>query len=282
MNFVPEGVILSEYGILEKDGIFFYSASDFARESLFYPMWGAKYLCASPYVVSHRTFDAFLLFYITDGELYFTCRGQSFTAGANDIVLLDCKHPHEYHARGPVRFYWFHFRGAASQAYCDRLWERAGAHFPNHPEAEQHFARMQQLLRTQAGNDDSSSVCIHRLLALLNAEPSRSLSPPVVRAKNYIFAHYQENISVDDIAAQAALSRYHFSRIFRTEVGTSPHSYLTEVRLLHAKQLLLETSDSIEQIAAACAFCSSSNFIRTFRRINGLTPAKFRQMFHSL
>ena len=207
MNFVPEGVILSESGILEKDGIFFYSASDFARESLFYPMWGAKYLCASPYVVSHRTFDAFLLFYITDGELYFTCRGQSFTAGANDIVLLDCKHPHEYHARGPVRFYWFHFRGAASQAYCDRLWKRAGAHFPNHPEAEQHFARMQQLLRTQAGNDDSSSVCIHRLLALLNAEPSRSLSPPVVRAKNYIFAHYRENISVDDIAAQAALSR---------------------------------------------------------------------------
>ena len=66
------------------------------------------------------------------------------------------------------------------------------------------------------------------------------------------------------------------------EIGTSPHSYLTEVRLLHAKQLLLETSDSIEQIAAACAFCSSSNFIRTFRRINGLTPAKFRQMFHSL
>ena len=282
MNFVPEGVILSESGILEKDGIFFYSASDFARESLFYPMWGAKYLCASPYVVSHRTFDAFLLFYITDGELYFTCRGQSFTAGANDIVLLDCKHPHEYHARGPVRFYWFHFRGAASQAYCDRLWERAGAHFPNHPEAEQHFARMQQLLRTQAGNDDSSSVCIPRLLALLNAEPSRSLSPPVVRAKNYIFAHYRENISVDDIAAQAALSRYHFSRIFRMEIGTSPHSYLTEVRLLHAKQLLLETSDSIEQIAAACAFCSSSNFIRTFRRINGLTPAKFRQMFHSL
>ena len=282
MNSVPEGVILSEAGILEKDGIFFYSASDFARENLFYPMWGANYLCTAPYAVSHRTFDAFLLFYIADGELSFTCRSQSFVARAQDVVLLDCKYAHEYHAEQPVRFYWFHFRGAASQAYCDRLWERAGAHFPNHPEAGQLFVRMQQLLRAQTGSDDSCSVCIHRLLASLNAAPSRALSPPVMCARNYMFAHYQENISIDDIAAQAALSRYHFSRIFRMETGTSPHSYLTEVRLLHAKQLLLETSDSVEQIAAACAFCSSSNFIRTFRRINGLTPAKFRQMFHSL
>ena len=282
MHSVPEGVILSESGILEKEGIFFYSPWDLAREVLFSPMGGAKYRGASPFLVSHRTFDAFLLFYITEGELYFTYRGQSFAAGANDIVLLDCKHAHEYHAREPVTFFWFHFRGAASQAYCDRLWERTGAHFPNHPEAMQHISRMQQLLRTQAGNDDSSSVCIHRLLALLNADPGHSLSPPVMQAKNYIFAHYQENISVGDMAAQAALSRYHFSRLFRMEIGTSPHSYLTEVRLSRAKQLLLETSDSVEQIAAACAFCSSSNFIRTFRRINGLTPAKFRQMFHSL
>ena len=130
MNSVPEGVILSEAGILEKDGIFFYSASDFARENLFYPMWGANYLCTAPYAVSHRTFDAFLLFYIADGELSFTCRSQSFVARAQDVVLLDCKYAHEYHAEHPVRFYWFHFRGAASQAYCDRLWERAGAHFP--------------------------------------------------------------------------------------------------------------------------------------------------------
>lgn len=281
MSHVPEGIILSESGILQQEGIYFYSPSEFARENLFYLMWGAKYLCDAPYQVRQRTFDAFLFFYISSGELEFTYREQRFTAKQNDIVLLDCKHVHEYSAKAPVRFTWFHFRGGASQAYCDQLWKQTGAHFPNHPTAEPYFQYIHQLLQQQTGSDDMASIYIHRLLGFLNLRPVRRPSPAVAKVQNYIAAHYGEDLSIDDLAAQAALSRYHFSRIFRQEVGTSPHAYLLEVRLRNAKRMLLETDFSIEEISRACAFCSASNFIRTFRQSNGLTPAKFRQMFRA-
>lgn len=277
-----KGVIEAEQGIAQKDGIYFHTASPFAQQHLFYPLWGATYTCLPPYCVDRReAFDFFLLFYITQGELRFHYRGRGFTAGAGSVVLLDCKPQNLYYTDGLTRFHWFHFAGAAAQAYADRLWEAHGALFEDRAPLAHYFQSILEMLRAGDANDDLLSVRIHQLLCLLAmpAAYETRLSPPIERAKALIEARFSESLTIDELAAAAVLSRYHFSRLFRRETGLSPHGYLIKTRIDHAKRLLSETRGSVEEIAEACAFCSSSNFIRAFRQSTGMTPSRFRQIF---
>lgn len=281
MNGDSVGIIQSELGIVAKDGIYFHAASAFAQAHLFHLMWGADYYCVSPYSVKRKGFDAFILFFVRNGSMKVRYRGKTFVAETGDVVFLNCNYAHHYWTEGGVRFYWFHFRGPAADAYCERYWNAHGAHFKNLIACERYFGEVQQMLRQKNADDDAISVRIHRLLAILSMplKPSRQVPESIQMVQDYIDQNFNKPISVDDMAQQVSLSRHYFSRVFQAETGIAPHAYLIEVRIEHAKRLLSETTLSVEQISADCAFCSASNFIRTFRKSTGMTPHKFRQLF---
>ena len=93
----------------------------------------------------------------------------------------------------------------------------------------------------------------------------------------YIHANLTNEITVEELAAAAALSRFHFSRIFKATTGQSPSRFIGQLRLDLAKSLLVE-GRSIAGIAYDCGFSSESNFARSFRRVTGLTPAQHRNL----
>ncbi|MDO4634237.1 MAG: AraC family transcriptional regulator [Eubacteriales bacterium] len=284
MNLRQQGIIRTESGILEKQGIYFHNASSFAQQYLYYGLWGAEYVCTEPYQVNRRDFQAFLLFYIREGAMQVTYRNQCFTAKTGDVVLLDCQHPHRYAAVNQVRFSWFHFQGSASSAYCRELWHSSGAHFPDSSVLSDSFDQMLRLFQLGQEADDQISVGIHSILSHLHSRPNaqgtpvQHLSPQIARAKQWLTEHALESISIEAAADIAGLSRYHFTRRFQREAGNSPYTYLLEVRLTYAKQQLTETENSVEQIAFDCAFSSSSNFIRAFKKSTGMTPHQFRML----
>lgn len=142
MDIRQQGVIRFEPGIIEKEGIYFHTASAFAQQHLFYGLWGARYLCSAPYSVRRKHLNAFLMFYIHSGEMQFTYRDQTFTASADDIVLIDCNFPHHYYTKREAQFSWFHFHGNASQAYCDLLWKNNGALFSKQYGLEKDFQKI--------------------------------------------------------------------------------------------------------------------------------------------
>ena len=85
--------------------------------------------------------------------MQFTYRDQTFTASADDIVLIDCNFPHHYYTKREAQFSWFHFHGNASQAYCDLLWKNNGALFSKQYGLEKDFQKIMQMrcsLRRQA------------------------------------------------------------------------------------------------------------------------------------
>lgn len=280
MNLRNQGIIRSESGIIKKDGIYFHTSSGFAQQNLFYALWGANYLCTAPYRVDRKGFNAFLFFFIQSGEMYFEYRGRSFVACKNDVVLLDCNYQHYYYANEPVQFYWFHFHGACSAAYCDLLWKDSGALFKNLYALEGLFLDILKMLPMEPVADDRISVTIHRILSLLNTNGHMHtpLSSQIIQAQQWMDAHFKENISISDVAEQVSLSRYYFSRRFREETGMTPHDYLMNVRISYAKDRLANHVESIEQIAYDCAFCSSSNFIQAFKTKTGITPHQFRSI----
>jgi AraC family transcriptional regulator len=279
MENPQEGMILNEKGILHKDGIYIHTPTGFAVNNLFYIRLAAMYTCDAPYRVERKKLNAFLLFYILEGELHFEYRGEKFTAPHGSVVLIDAKDPHVYYARSQVRFYWFHFNGNAAQAYFDRLHETKKPSAIDAPNLEEEFARIHNSMKEDIADDDRISVRIHRILAgLCSPETSgRRYSDPVMKARLFMDTHYREKLSVREIAAHVSLSLYYFSKLFREETEVTPYNYLTGVRLKNAMRMLIETDLTIEQIADICAFCSSANFIRCFRLHTGMTPSQFRK-----
>lgn len=99
------------------------------------------------------------------------------------------------------------------------------------------------------------------------------------RVRDFIDANLDRDIGVDDLAAVACLSQYHFIRAFKAATGLPPHRYLGLRRLERAKALLRLGHMSLADIALACRFSSQANFTRAFRRSVGLPPGEYRLRF---
>ena len=106
--------------------------------------------------------------------------------------------------------------------------------------------------------------------------PRRGLSRRALnRACSFIAENLGERFTLDDLARQAGVSRFHFARLFRVSTGDSPMAYLLKSRIERAKQMLLQDDRPVCEIAAVLGFCDQSHLTRTFRRLTGLTPREF-------
>ena len=94
--------------------------------------------------------------------------------------------------------------------------------------------------------------------------------------RRYIENHFKENLTLDDLAAVAHVSKYYLSHAFSREYGTSPINYLLSCRVRESIYLLTETSLSLSQIAEMLGFSSPSYFSQSFRRIQGMSPLTYR------
>jgi AraC family transcriptional regulator len=96
------------------------------------------------------------------------------------------------------------------------------------------------------------------------------------RAIDFMHDRLAEDLSLNDIAAEAGLSVFHFARLFRQTTGLAPHQYLIQCRVERAKQLILASSAATAGIAQQVGFCDQSHLTVHFRRIYGVTPKQFR------
>jgi AraC-like DNA-binding protein len=102
------------------------------------------------------------------------------------------------------------------------------------------------------------------------------LQPAVMKVVCQIEANYKEGFSLEQMAALANMSKYHFVRLFNREVGMSPVRYLKFVRIQRAKELLKRTELSVFSTAMRVGFGDVSNFNKNFRKFEGCTPVEYR------
>lgn len=84
------------------------------------------------------------------------------------------------------------------------------------------------------------------------------------------------NIDLDQLAASACLSKYHFLRLFRQAYGVSPYQYIQSLRMERATHLLKDASLPVQDIADALGFDNSNSFSRLFRQRTGMYPSQYR------
>lgn len=98
----------------------------------------------------------------------------------------------------------------------------------------------------------------------------------LARAMDVLQSGFCGEISLDQLAAEASLSKYHFLRLFRSAFGLSPYQYAQELRIEKARALLASTASPVTDIAAALGFDNSQSFSRLFHQRIGLYPTQYR------
>ncbi|MFC4776621.1 helix-turn-helix domain-containing protein [Paenibacillus sp. GCM10023252] len=139
-----------------------------------------------------------------------------------------------------------------------------------------------------AGQNDAanlpvvSSTLYRILLELLthSAAPPSSASARLEHrlqfTAEYMRAHCNQPLTLEQLADHSGVSSAYFSRTFHAHFGMPPLDYLAQMRIELAKQMLIVTHKTIKQIAFEVGYGSPSYFIERFRRIVGMTPAAYR------
>lgn len=122
-------------------------------------------------------------------------------------------------------------------------------------------------------------VLINRIYASGSAAPDRAEAtrdPKIGAVLSYINENLGRELSVDELAEQAYLSRYHFMRLFKAQTGSTVHAYVRQKRLLYAARLIRE-GESAARAAAESGFSDYSAFHRAFRECFGISPGQLKK-----
>ena len=121
-----------------------------------------------------------------------------------------------------------------------------------------------------------------KIIELIRSTPTVKPNPhPIIeRITEYINHNLNEDMSINNIAKEMNISVYYLSHLFKQVTGISILEYRNELRLTKAKQMLIESRLSVNEIAIRCGFCNASYFAEVFSRSEKISPSQFRK-FHS-
>lgn len=100
------------------------------------------------------------------------------------------------------------------------------------------------------------------------------------RIKEYLHAHFQRNVRIDELAEITQLSRSYVIRSFKHHVGMPPYAYLTQIRIKQAKRLLAKKMP-VADVAFEMGFSDQSHLTRHFKSLTGITPKQYAIGHHS-
>ncbi|MDJ0948238.1 MAG: AraC family transcriptional regulator [Alphaproteobacteria bacterium] len=151
------------------------------------------------------------------------------------------------------------------------------------PELAVRIARLHRTLERSPVALEQDSALIQTLGLLIRRHSRTDTRPPAVgredrlvdRLCSYIDGHLGEDVTLDDLARDAGLSRFHLLRVFRHATGITPHVYLMSRRVARAKRLLGD-GQGLAETAVDCGFFDQSHFTRVFKSHVGVTPGHYR------
>jgi len=277
------GIIMltNEKKISSASEYFINTPSETAKQLFFYPTVIGKFDYQKGYHLSRNHFDSYLLLFIEKGNMEIMLNDKAYTATAGDIVFIDCYEPHQYSSHTDCETLWLHFDGASARAYFDYIKKLSAPVITSGS-----FNLLYQQLYTLYNCFKSSNIpsepelslsiltLLHKII--LSLESKAPVSDAVQKAAAFISANFKNKISIDAISSEAGFSPYYFIRVFKKEIGMTPHQYLLSTRIAAARYSLSTTRMSISEIATSCGFDDDSAFCYAFRKWENMTPTEYR------
>lgn len=276
-------ILPNEKGIVSRHGRGFYFASSFAKNNLCHLLWSDEYICDSRYLVNRDSLNSYMLMNLVDGRMTVKTESGTWSAGSGSLIFLDLRKHHFYKAESAVQVQQFMMNGGVLPAYFELLTADNGPLFRKDSRLQYLMKSLQNETLVTVPDDHNIAMLINSILcSLTGAAKMKHQTDPVRQAQYYINDHYNDGITLEDIAASVGLSKYYFSRQFEKETGSSPWEFLIAVRIRNAMQMLAHGGDSVEEIAFSCGFSSTAHFIRIFKARTNFTPGAFRRHFRDV
>lgn len=226
----------------------------------------------------HRSYE---LLYLKEGRLTAAVDGRSFSMGPGDLILILPYEIHSYEDGGgsvcdvtvfsPDYIQEFYSQTAQSMLECPVF---------RMPPGE--LERMERPLFYDAGRIYASKACLYRIAdrvlecTALGAR-ERTQTDLLHRILTYIQEHYQEPLTLEELAEYLGYNRLYLSRYINQSVHLSFTELVHEHRIRHAGYLLKNTGMPVSEAAFACGFGSLRTFNRCFRESTGKTPREYRR-----
>lgn len=261
----------------------------------------------NPVRMSEHEHDYYEFYFFLEGDMSIVVNGESFLLEPGDVVLIPpkVKHYAEIHSNiKPYRriVFWI------SKEYCDLLEEESTDYvyvmqqvlnkgeYTFHNDMVSFNAiqsKVVQLIETihseEFGSRTKTDLCVKDLVLLVNrivyerengqqSKDGQALYEAIVF---YLQEHLDEEVSLEQLAGEFYMSKYHIAHIFKENVGISIHQYLIKKRLAACKDAM-SIEKGINEICHQFGFKEYSGFYRAFRKEYGISPKEYKERIQAL
>ncbi len=236
--------------------------------------------------------DYFVIGFIEGGNRHLWCKGKEYDLSYGDLFLLN---PKDNHCCAPINGEILDYRAVninkdvMEKAVQDITGYKFTPYFNQNvvPECDitSSIKDLYQTILEHSPKLEKEEAFYFLLQQILLDYTSPFQETEVVQTNcwikmlcDYMEEHFDQNITLDELALKANISKYYLLRSFTKQVGVSPYRYLQSIRIEKAKKLL-EHGDSPIDAASKAGFADQSHFTNYFKEFIGLTPKQYQKIF---
>ena len=249
---------------------------------------------------SRHVHEGFCIGVIETGAQRFYCSGENHLAAKDSIIFVNSDQVHDGHKA--TDFGWsyramYPLPEKLSEISCELKNSYGGSHdrlpwfadaVVRDPLMSTKLRQLFQLLEQSDNQLERESLYLNTIIELVfrhgrqrNALLDLGKEPSAVqRVRDYIDAHFEQNISIQTLADLVQLSPFYLTRLFHKTVGLPPHAYQIQRRLFKAKRLII-LGVKLSDVAVDCGFTDQSHLNRHFKKSFVVAPGAFQRMVHS-
>lgn len=229
--------------------------------------------------------DMHTIHYVKKGSTFLETANHTYEIKSGEAFYIPPCQLAQYGAisEEPCEYYYFAFAGSyADEVIRDTVFKN-GNYVSEIKDAEKLVKIIEEaseLIKVRPYPQYYGLEQLFKLLPFITQTSSTKFSKAKMKyfaiCKEYIHAHYNENLKIEDIAKALNVSANYVFRIFKECSNMSPHDYLTSVRMQHAKQYLIDTDLSINEIAVMVGYVNYTTFYSMFNSKMYMSPHEYR------
>lgn len=232
----------------------------------------------------------YILVYCIDGEGFLETDNKTYMVSKGDLFFCDVNYPHAYGAMNtnPWSIHWGHFIGQG----VPELFSIIGiskatplVYIGDQPKILNLLAEIREKISSGYTliNLLYASNCFLQILCYLaelkvSLKLDCSIDFNMENMITFMLGNVHSSLTLDQLASQANMSKYHFSRLFKENTGYSPIDYFSRLKIQKACNLLYSSSFSIKEISDLLSFNNQFYFSKVFKKITGYSPSDYRMM----
>ena len=243
---------------------------------------GGKFTSRKEWKHPSRVIDSTELIIVTRGPIHIAVGEEDYTLKQGDVLCIPAGVVHggtEASEEG-VSFYWLHFFGIGEEMPLPTL---------SHPESIGQIEILCRQLLRYANAKEYPTECVDYLIRLLLIELSMEKKGTASTAysvfsaaKEWVRANCDLPIKASDVAAFFHYNEDYLNRVFRRFYAPGLKAYIDEMKMQKIKRDLASDSLSLADVAAKYAFSDYKYFLKYFKYHEGVTPTKYRQLYHNI